>query len=154
MMICRFRAKAGELGLPSLATAAMIGWEWLQRETDISRRSTSRTIVRRASEHGARLDEKTRAESWIPLFDDAGVPLYPELMAELDAIKRERIGGLMLCRDWGERGPWPTWPKPDEPDFTHLAARLKRSSGPLACGMSCRSHRSGIAVFTEGAKPS
>ena len=31
------------------------------------------------------------------------VPLYPELMAELDAIKRERIGGLMLRRDWGAR---------------------------------------------------
>jgi hypothetical protein len=29
------RAKAIELGLPSLATAALIGWEWLQRETDI-----------------------------------------------------------------------------------------------------------------------
>ena len=65
------------------------------------------------------IDEKTNAESWIPLFDDAGVPLYPELMAELDAIKRDRIGGLMLCRDWGNRGPWPTWPKPDQPDFTH-----------------------------------
>jgi hypothetical protein len=25
--------------------------------------------------------------------------IYPELMAELDAIKRQRIGGLMLCRD-------------------------------------------------------
>jgi hypothetical protein len=30
-----FRAKAVELGLQSLATAALIGWEWLQRETDI-----------------------------------------------------------------------------------------------------------------------
>jgi len=29
-----------------------------------------------------------------------------ELMAELDAIKRERIGGLMLARDWGDRRPW------------------------------------------------
>ena len=52
-------------------------------------------------------------------------PLYPELMAELDAIKRERIGGLMLCRDWGERGPWPTWPKPDMPDFTHMTRKVK-----------------------------
>jgi hypothetical protein len=51
------------------------------------------------------VDEKTKKQSWIPLIDDEGVPLYPELMAELDAIKRERIGGLMLCRDWGERGP-------------------------------------------------
>ena len=60
------------------------------------------------------LHEKTGEENWIPLFDDAGVPLYPELMAELDAIKRERIGGLMLRRDWGERAPWPTWPTPDD----------------------------------------
>ena len=47
--------------------------------------------------------EKTGEENWIPLFDDVGVPLYPELMSELDALKRERIGGLMLRRDWGER---------------------------------------------------
>jgi hypothetical protein len=63
------------------------------------------------------IDEKTRTESRVPLFDDAGVPLYPELMAELDAIKRDKIGGPMLCRDWGKRGPWPTWPKPDMLDF-------------------------------------
>ena len=30
-----FRAKAVEMGLPSLATGALIGWEWLQREVDI-----------------------------------------------------------------------------------------------------------------------
>jgi hypothetical protein len=30
-----FRAKAIEMGFPSLATAALIGWEWLQREVDI-----------------------------------------------------------------------------------------------------------------------
>lgn len=30
-----FRVKAIEVGLSSLATAALIGWEWLQRETDI-----------------------------------------------------------------------------------------------------------------------
>jgi hypothetical protein len=33
---------------------------------------------------------------------------YPELMAELDAIKRELIGGLMLRRDWGDQRPRPT----------------------------------------------
>jgi hypothetical protein len=30
-----FRAKANEIGLPSLATTALIAWEWLQRERDI-----------------------------------------------------------------------------------------------------------------------
>lgn len=121
-----FRTKAAELDLPSLATAALIGWEWLQRETDIF--ATFDVSHYRPKEHPNMvrvIDEKTRAESWIPLFDDAGVPLYPELMAELDAIKRGRIGGLMLCRDWGERGPWPTWPKPDQPDFTHLSRKVK-----------------------------
>jgi hypothetical protein len=28
-------------------------------------------------------------------------------MAELDAIKPERVGGLILHRDWGERALWP-----------------------------------------------
>jgi len=30
-----FRTRAVEMGLPSLATAALIAWEWLQREADI-----------------------------------------------------------------------------------------------------------------------
>jgi len=46
-------------------------------------------------------------------------------MAELDAIKRERIGGLMLRRDWGERAPWPTWPTLDDVDLTHMARKVK-----------------------------
>ena len=29
----------------------------------------------------------------MPLFDEGGVPLYPELMGKLDALKRGRIGG-------------------------------------------------------------
>ena len=109
-----FRAKAVEMGLPSLATAALIGWEWLQREVDIFATFNVEHYRPKERPNMVRvIDEKTRSESWIPLFDEAGAALYPELMAELDAIKRERIGGLMLCRDWGERGPWPTWPKPD-----------------------------------------
>jgi hypothetical protein len=121
-----FRIKAAELGLQSLGTAALIGWEWLQRGEDIF--ATFKVEHYRPKERPNMvrvIDEKTRTESWIPLFDEAGVALYPELMAELDAIKRERIGGLMLCRDWGERGPWPTWPKPDMADFTHMTRKVK-----------------------------
>ncbi len=145
------RTKAVELRLSSLATAALIGWEWLQRETDIF--ATFDVSHYRPKEHPSMvrvIDEKTRAESWIPLFDDAGAALYPELMAELDGIKRERIGGLMLCRDWGERGPWPTWPKPDQPDFTHLSRKVKeviRAAG-MRDELSFTSFRHG--GFTEG----
>ena len=54
-------------------------------------------------------------------FTDAGVAVFPELMAELEAIRLGRIGGL--CHDWANRCPWPTWPKPDEPDFRQLSRR-------------------------------
>jgi hypothetical protein len=146
-----FRDKATDLGLSSLATAALIGWEWLQRETDIF--ATFDVSHYRPKEHPDMvrvIDEKTKSESWIPLFDSAGAALYPELMLELDAIKRERIGGLMLRRDWGARGPWPTWPKPDQPDFTHLSRKVKEviRAARLRDELSFTSFRHG--GFTEG----
>jgi hypothetical protein len=147
-----FRKKAIELKLPSLATAALIGWEWLQRETDIF--ATFDVSHYRPKEHPNMvrvIDEKTKSESWIQLIDEeTGGPLYPELMDELDAIKRQRIGGLMLCRDWGDRSPWPTWPKPDQPDFTHLSRKVKeviRAAG-LRDELAFTSFRHG--GFTEG----
>jgi hypothetical protein len=75
---------------------------------------------------------KTGEESWVPLFDETGAPLYPELMAELDALKRERISGLMLRRDWGDRAPWPTYPAEGEVDLTYMSRITKqiiRSAG-------------------------
>jgi hypothetical protein len=137
-----FRAKATEMGLPSLATAALIAWEWSQREIDKPKERPQTVRV---------LHEKTGEENWIPLFDEAGVPLFPELMAELDAIKRERIGGLMLCRDWGKRAPWPTWPTPDAPDLTHMSRKVKeviRAAG-LPDELTFTSFRHG--GFTEAA---
>ena len=88
----------------------------------------------------------------MPLFDD-GVALYPELMAELDAIKRERIGGLMLCRDWGDRAPWPTWPKPDQPDFTHLSRKVKEVIRAAGLRDELRSRRSATAASPKPATP-
>jgi hypothetical protein len=121
-----FRAKAIEMGLPSLATAALIGWEWLQREIDIF--ATFEVGHYRPKEHPNAVrvvHEKTGEENWIPLLDDKGVSFFPDLMAELDAIKKVRIAGLMLRRDWGQHGPWPTWPKEDEADLTHMSRKVK-----------------------------
>jgi hypothetical protein len=145
-----FRAKAVELRLASLATVALIGWEWLEREVDIF--ATFDVSHYRPKEHPDMVlivDEKTRSKSWIPLFDGAGVALYPELMLELDAIKRDRIGGLMLVRDWGTRGPWPTCPKPDMPDFTHMSRKVKEviRAANLRDELSVASFRHG--GFTE-----
>ncbi|BBB99151.1 hypothetical protein ABIF38_005720 [Bradyrhizobium japonicum] len=150
-----FRIKAGEMNLHSLATASLIAWEWLQRETDIfATFDASHYRPKDRPDLVCVIDEKTGSESWIPLFDEIGVPLYPELMAELDAIKRERIGGLMLVRDWGNRGPWPTWPKPDMPDFTHMSRKVKevvRAAG-LRDELSFTSFRHGGLTETGDAE--
>ena len=115
-----FRAKAVEMGLPSLATAALMGWEWLQREEAIFSVFDVTHYRPKERPNTVRIvHPKTDEENWIPLFDDKGAPLYPELMAELDAIKRERIGGLMLCRDWGDRRPWPTGRSPTGRSDSH-----------------------------------
>jgi hypothetical protein len=74
-----FRSKAVEMGYPSLAAAALIGWEGLQRETDIF--DTFEAGHYRPKER----PKKTGEENWIPLLDDrTGAPLYPGLMAELE----------------------------------------------------------------------
>jgi hypothetical protein len=46
-------------------------------------------------------------------------------MAELDALKKTRIAGLMLRRDWGKQDPWPTYPKEGEIDLTHMSRKVK-----------------------------
>src|SRR5262249_32276819 len=146
-----FRAKAIAMGLPSLATAALVAWEWLQRERDIFATFDVGHYRPKERPHAVHVvHSKTGEENWIPLFDK-GVPLYPELMAELDAIKRGRIGGLMLTRDWGDRQPWPTWPNPDEIDLTQVSRKVKdiiRAAG-LREELTFTSFRHG--GFTEAA---
>ena len=72
------------------------------------------------------IHSKTGEQAWVPLLDDKGVPLFPELVTELDAIKRERIGGLMIVRDWGNRSPWPTWRSPDDPELTFMITKVRK----------------------------
>jgi len=147
-----FRVKAIAMGVPSLATAALIAWEWLQRERDIFATFDVGHYRPKDRPHAVRVvHSKTGEENWVPLFDDKGVALYPELMAELDAIKRGRIGGLMLTRDWGERRPWPTWATPEDADLTHMRRKVKRiiRAAGLREDLSFTSFRHG--GFTEAA---
>ncbi len=119
-----FRAKANAMSLPSLGTAALIGWDWLQREEAIF--GTLDVSHYRPKDHPDAVcikHPKTGEEIWFPLFDpDDGSVLYPELMAELDAIKRERIAGLMIRRDWGDRRPWPI----DKGDLGQMSRTVKK----------------------------
>ena len=58
---------------------------------------------------------KTGEEAWWPLFGNTGRPIYPDLTAELDAMKADTVGGpKMLRRD----GPHRRNPVP-QPWITH-----------------------------------
>ena len=103
----QFRAKAFEMGYPSLATGVLIGWELLQRKAHFFIRFEA-GHYRPADhpDHICVINWKTGTGSWEPLFDKKRKPLYPVLMKELDAIKALRpTGGLMLRRD-GTGRPW------------------------------------------------
>jgi hypothetical protein len=106
-----FRAKATEMGYPSLATAALLGFELLQRKAHIFIRFEAKHY-RPADRpnHIYVINYKTGTGSWEPLLDANGEPLYPLLMSELDVMKAKRpTGGLMLRRDkdgrlWASKG--------------------------------------------------
>jgi hypothetical protein len=119
-----FRKTAIEMGYPSLATAALIAWEWVPRKKNIFVTFVAEHYRPKEQPNSVRiLHGKNEEENWIPLYDKDG-PLYPELMAELDAIKRTRIAGVMIRRDKPPHDPWPTFPK-NLPDFSHVEHTVK-----------------------------
>lgn len=148
-----FRTAANTLGYSSVATAALLTWEWLQREEhvfgafDISHyrpqeRPNSVKIVH----------PKNGEEAWWPLFDETGEALFPDLMAELDAIKQTTASGLVFRRDHPHRRsniphPWIT----DRKDLRYLRSVVKEIvvAAGLRKELSFTSFRHG--GFTEGA---
>jgi hypothetical protein len=83
-----FRSKARELGYHSLATAALVAWEWLQREEHLFGSFDATHYRPKERPDSVRIvHPKTGEEAWWPLFDNGGRALFPELMAELDGSK-------------------------------------------------------------------
>lgn len=148
-----FRAAAKRLDYCSVATAALLSWEWLQREQhvfgsfDISHyRPTERPNSVRI------VHPKNGEEAWWPLLDETGIPLFPELMDELDEIKRTSPQGLVFRRDHAHRRsatplPWITPRK----DLRYLRSVVKKiiAEAGLRQELSFTSFRHG--GFTEGA---
>jgi hypothetical protein len=125
-----FRAKAVEMGFQSIATGALIAWEFLQREHHIY---TAFKVDHYRPEqnlgHVHVVNPKTGKGDWEPLFNRDGVALYPELMAELDAMKALRLPGtLMLPRD-GSARPWATKGEM----LTHFARVVKKIIKAAKC---------------------
>jgi hypothetical protein len=148
-----FRAAARKLGYGSVATAALVAWEWLQREEHVfgafeithyrpKERPNSVKIVH----------PKNGEEAWWPLFDETGEILFPELMAELDAIKKTMVSGLVFRRDHKHRKsstplPWIT----ERKDLRYLRSVVKEivAAAGIRSELSFTSFRHG--GFTEGA---
>ncbi|MCK1494947.1 hypothetical protein IVB14_32220 [Bradyrhizobium sp. 180] len=148
-----FRAAAKRLDYRSIATAALLSWEWLQREQHVfgsfdmshyrpSERPNSVRIVH----------PKNGEEAWWPLLDETGAPLFPELMDELDEMKKTSSPGLVFRRDHAHRRsvtpiPWITPRK----DLRYLRSVVKKiiAAAGLRQELSFTSFRHG--GFTEGA---
>jgi hypothetical protein len=148
-----FRMAAKKLGYGSVGTAALLAWEWLQREEHVfgafeishyrpKERPNSVKIVH----------PKNGEEAWWPLFDETGETLFPELTAELDAIKETIISGLIFRRDYEHRRsrtplPWIT----ERKDLRYLRSVVKKivAAAGLRTELSFTSFRHG--GFTEGA---
>jgi hypothetical protein len=95
-------AQADAKGFPSLGTALMLTWEWLQRQEHIF---TAFMLPHyRPKDHPDEayvVHPKNGEAVWIPLFDKQGNALFPELMERMDAAKKDRIGaGPFFVRDW------------------------------------------------------
>jgi hypothetical protein len=108
-------AQADAMGVSSLGTAMMLTWEWLQREEHIF--TAFEFVHYRPKDHPNEVyvvHPKNGEAVWIPLYDAAGAALFPELMARMDLMKRDRIGGgRFFVRDWrdpkaGVPLPWAT----------------------------------------------
>jgi hypothetical protein len=151
--LTRFRAKAIELGYCSLATAALLAWEWVQREEHLfGAFEVKHYRPKERPDSVCVVHPKNGEEAWIPLFDEIGAPLFPELVAELDAIRQRTVVGVMIRRDHDHRRgkvplPWTT----ARGGLDHLRSVVKdviRAAG-LRDELSFASFRHG--GFTEAA---
>jgi len=148
-----FRRHAERLGYRSIGTAALLAWEWLQREEHVFGAFKIAHYRPKERPNSVRIvHPKNGEEAWWPLFDETGELLFPELMAELDAIKDSVVSGLAFRRDHAHRKspaliPWIT----ERKDLRYLRHVVKKIviAAELRNELSFTSFRHG--GFTEGA---
>ena len=125
-----FRMAAKKLGYSSVGTAALLTWEWLQREEHVFGAFEISHYRPRERPNSVRIvHPKNGEEAWWPLIDETREPLFPELMAELDAIKETTASGLVFRRDHEHRKsltqlPWIT----ERKDLRYLRRVVKKNN--------------------------
>jgi hypothetical protein len=93
-------AAADTLGMPSLGTALMLTFELLQRQEHIFNAfELAHYRPKERPDEVLIVHPKNGEAIWIPLFANGGA-LFPELMARMDAMRRDRVGGQFFMRDW------------------------------------------------------
>jgi integrase len=124
--LVRFVKAADDAGESSLGIAAMIAYYWLQREEDIiGRLGWSHYRPADAPDVARIFHHKTGELVDIPLFDEDGTLLWPELMERLDTAPR--YGTLIVTRERLDRRrkvhlPW----KVDH--FRHRFAAIREAA--------------------------
>jgi hypothetical protein len=125
--LMRFVAAADHAGEASVGTAAMIAFFWLQRQEDIVGRLTWGDYRPTEAPDKVKIFHyKTGALVDLPLYDEDGSALWPELMTRLD--NQVRRGTLIATRDVPDRRrkvhlPW----KLDY--FRHRVAAIRAAAG-------------------------
>jgi hypothetical protein len=123
----KFVAASDAAGEQSIGTAAMIAFFWLQREIDIiGRLAWSHYRPADAPQVVRIIHHKTGEIVDLPLYDDDGSALWPDIMQRLDTS--ERYGTLIVTRDApdrfkGVRLPW------KKRHFLRHVARIKTAAG-------------------------
>jgi Phage integrase family len=125
--LARFIEAADAEGDGSIGTAAMIAYYWLQREADILSRLSWTSYRPSENPNIVRIfHHKTQELIDLPLFDEDGTALWPELMARLDSTFRQ--GTLIVTRDRPDprRGVHLPW---TEDYFRHRVAKIRAKAG-------------------------
>lgn len=132
--LARFVAACDEAGVSSIGTAALIAWHWCVREEHILGQVLEGEAIRALPWSNYRPKEdfesvvlvhwKTGERVVMPLADEDGMPLFPDLTARLDAAPK--LGAFIVMRDAPDRAgvyrPWVT----ASGDLTHFRHTVRK----------------------------
>ena len=128
-----FVQKADILGLRSIGTAALIAFFWLQREEDIFMRLAWNHYRPSDASNFVRIfHHKTGELVNVPLYDEDGSDLWPDLVPRLDS--QTRIGTLLVMRDKPDRKrkvhlPWSTSAVNPVRHVQRIVAKIREAAG-------------------------
>ncbi|MGC2409187.1 MAG: hypothetical protein WA441_04095 [Methyloceanibacter sp.] len=128
-----FVSAADSLGYRSIGTASLISFFWLQREEDIFMRLAWSHFRPSEAPNFVRIfHHKTGELVDVPLYDDDGSDLWPDLVPRLD--REPRVGTLLVMRDRPDRKrkvhlPWATSAVNPVRHVQRVVAKIRKAAG-------------------------